>query len=200
MTHEAVNGAEVYKFAAVQGAPDALTNVRHALLRHVVGSMDYTPVVFEAALTVVGLPYAHSLAVVFESGIQHFADRADANSEVGYRSVFAQYPFAADFLSTVPVAWDDTQLVSGDIDTHVILARRKGDRWYLGGVHAADATREYALDFDFLDPGTSYEVVLIEQGESERVLKQTTRAFVEGAPFAIELQPDGGFVATIRAR
>lgn len=202
MTHEAVNGAEVYKFAAVQGAPDALTNVQHALLRNVIGSMDYTPVVFESALTVVGLPYAHSLAlaVVFESGIQHFADRADSNTEVGYRAVFAEYPFAGDFLSTVPIAWEDTRLVSGDIDTHVILARRKGEHWYLGGVHAADATREYALELAFLEAGTSYDVVLIEQGESERALIQTTRALVGGEPFVIELQPDGGFVATLSAR
>ncbi len=43
LTQEAVNGAEVYKFAAVQGAPDALTNVHHVLLRNTVGSIDYTP-------------------------------------------------------------------------------------------------------------------------------------------------------------
>ncbi len=111
MTHEAVNGAEQYKFAGVGSAPTAIVNVRDVLLQNVLGSMDYTPVVFESALARVGLPYAHSLAlaVLFESGIQHFADRADSDTEAGYRAVFGAYPYVGDFLSTVPVAWDETR-------------------------------------------------------------------------------------------
>jgi alpha-glucosidase len=199
MSHEAVNGAEVYEFASVQGAPDALMNVRHALLRNVVGSMDYTPVVFEAALRTVGLPYAHSLAlsVVFESGIQHFADRADSNTEVGYRAVFDAYPDVRDFMSTVPVAWDDTRLVRGDIDDHVILARRKGGDWYLGGIHAVEAPTEYSFNLDFLDPETSYSMVLIEQGENESSFETSTIAVSARDPLSITLQPNGGFVATL---
>ncbi|MBW2212783.1 MAG: glycoside hydrolase family 97 catalytic domain-containing protein [Deltaproteobacteria bacterium] len=110
MTHEAINGAEYYKESVNSlgdRAPTAMMNVHSALLRNVVGSMDYTPVVFETALTEKELPYAHSLAlsVLFESGIQHFADQADSNTEVGYRAVFGAYPYVGDFMSTVPVAW-----------------------------------------------------------------------------------------------
>ena len=128
-------------------------NVQHALLRNVVGSMDYTPVVFESALATTGLPYAHSLAlaVLFESGIQHFADRADSVPTAGYRAVFQAYPFVGDFLSTVPVAWDETRLVQGDIDSHVILARRRGADWYLAGIHAAEQSVEYTLRLGFLE-------------------------------------------------
>lgn len=202
MTQEAVNGAEVYKFASVQGAPDALMHVRHALLRNSVGSMDYTPVVFEAALSTVGLPYAHSLAlaVVFESGIQHFADRADSKPDLGYRAVFGAYPYVADFLSTVPVAWDDTRLVSGDIDEHVVLARRKGRDWYLGGIHAAEAPVEYQFDLGFLDPETTYELSLIEQGDDPASFQRTTLEVRAGEPLAIELPANGGFVASMTAR
>lgn len=199
MTHEAVNGAEVYKFASVQGAPDAITNVQHALLRNIVGSMDYTPVVFEAALATVGLPYAHSLAlsVVFESGIQHFADRADWNPDVGYRAVFGTYPYVGDFMSTVPVAWDDTRLVRGGIDDHVILARRSGTDWYLGGIHAVEAPIEYGFNLDFLEPETTYEMVLIEQGENASSFDRSTLTVDAGDPLAIALPPNGGFVATL---
>jgi hypothetical protein len=99
MTQEAVNGAEFYNFDFFgDTAPTAIMNVQFALLRNVVGSMDYTPVVFETALAERGLPYAHSLAlsVLFESGLQHFADRADSNTEVGYRAVFGAYPYVGD--------------------------------------------------------------------------------------------------------
>ena len=199
MTHEAVNGAEVYKFAAVQGAPDALTNVRHALLRNVVGSMDYTPVVFEAALATVGLPYAHSLAlsVVFESGIQHFADRADANEEEGYRAVFGAYPFVGVFMSSVPVAWDDTQLLRGSIDDHVILARRSGDDWYLGGIHAVEAAVEYEVNLGFLEPQATYELTLIEQGADERDFVESTQTVGAGTSLSIALPANSGFVAAL---
>jgi len=202
LTQEAVNGAEVYKFAAVQGAPDALTNVHHVLLRNTVGSMDYTPVVFEDALRTVGLPYAHSLAlsVVFESGIQHFADRADSNADTGYRAVFDAYPYVGDFMSTVPVAWDDTLLVHGSIDGHVILARRKGDDWYLGGIHAMGSPIEYSFTLDFLDPGTSYEMTLIEQGESQTSFERSSVTVETGDPLSIRLPAKGGFVATLLAQ
>lgn len=202
LTQEAVNGAEVYKFAAVQGAPDALTNVHHVLLRNTVGSMDYTPVVFEDALRTVGLPYAHSLAlsVVFESGIQHFADRADSNADTGYRAVFDAYPYVGDFMSTVPVAWDDTLLVHGSIDGHVILARRKGDDWYLGGIHAMGSPIEYSFDLDFLDPETSYEMTLIEQGESQTSFERSSVTVEAGDPVSIRLPAKGGFVATLLAQ
>jgi alpha-glucosidase len=202
MTQEAVNGAEVYRLATVQGAPDAITNVRHALLRNIVGSMDYTPIVFEAALSVVGLPYAHSLAlaVVFESGIQHFADQADADPDAGYRAVFAAYPYVGDFMSIVPVTWDDTRLVRGSIDDHVILARRKGVDWYLGGIHAVDSSVEYTFSLDFLDQETTYEMTLIEQGENETAFERSTVPVGPGDPLAITLPANGGFVARLVAQ
>jgi hypothetical protein len=199
MTHEAVNGAELYKFAGVQQVPTAITNVHHVLLRNVTGSMDYTPVVFEAALSGADLPYAHSLAlaVVFESGLQHFADRADSNTEVGYRAVFDAFPYVGDFMSTVPVAWDDTRLVRGDIDDHVILARRSGDLWVLGGIHALESTVAYEFNLDFLEPETPYELTLIEQGETPSSFEQSTLTVEQGDPLSITLAPNGGFVGTL---
>jgi hypothetical protein len=202
MTQEAVNGAEVYTFASVQDAPDAITNLRHVFLRNLVGSMDYTPVVFEAALAAVGLPYSHSLAlsVVFESGIQHFADRADSNTDAGYRAVFNAYPYVGEFMSTVPVTWDDTHLVQGRIDDHVILARRKGVDWYLGGIHAAEMPVEYELNLDFLEPNTAYEMTLIEQGTEETSFSRMTLTVNAGDPLAITIPPKGGFVASLVPR
>ena len=199
MTQEAVNGAEFYKFdVAGDTAPTAIINVQHALLRNVVGSMDYTPVVFETALAERGLPYAHSLAlsVLFESGLQHFADRADSNTDVGYRAVFAAYPYVGDFMSTVPVAWDDTRLIEGDIDDHVILARRRGTTWYVAGVHAVESSVDYTFALDFLDAGT-YELALIEQGDSADSFARSTQSVEAGASVTITLPANGGFTATL---
>jgi alpha-glucosidase len=199
MSQEAVNGAEQYKFAGVGGAPNATMNVQDVLLRNVLGSMDYTPVVFESALERVGLPYAHSLAlsVLFESGIQHFADRADSDTQAGYRAVFGAYPYVGDFVSSVPVAWDETRLVDADLDDHVFLARRSGSDWYLAGIHALETSAEYTFELDFLAAGT-YELALIEQGESEDSFGRSTRAVQAGDSVTIDLPPRGGIAATLR--
>jgi len=201
MTHEAVNGAEFYKpeiNLIGDRAPTALMNVHDVLLRNVVGSMDYTPVVFEPALTEKELPYAHSLAlsVLFESGIQHFADRADSNPDAGYRAVFTPYPYVADFLSTVPVAWDDTRLIEADLDRHVILARRSGSTWYLGGIQAADTSVDYSFPLDFLEKG-DHELVLIEQGETPRAFSRRMESVRGGDELTVSLPSRGGFVARI---
>jgi hypothetical protein len=197
MTIEAVNGAEFYKFAGVGGFPTAITNVHHALLRNIVGSMDYTPVVFESALSTADVPYAHSLAlsVVFESGIQHFADRADSSTEEGYRAVFSDYPYVGEFLSTVPVAWDDTRLLSGDVDEHVILARRRGAIWYLAGIQASEQSKDYTIDLDFLEPGT-YSHRWIVQGESADSFELADGTSEAGESVTAVIPARSGFVAT----
>ncbi|MGB5694513.1 MAG: glycoside hydrolase family 97 catalytic domain-containing protein [Polyangiales bacterium] len=196
MAHEAINGAEYYGMPGDR-SPTAIMNVQSVLLRNVVGSMDYTPVAFERALAATALPYVHSLAlsVLFESGIQHFAGRADSNTELGYRAVFAAYPYVGEFLSTVPVAWDDTRLIDGDIDGRVVVARRKGMTWYLAGIHAADSPIEFTLALDFLGAGT-FDLELIEQGETPDSFERSTRSVVSDAPLAVTLRPNGGFVAT----
>ena len=50
-----------------------MDHVRYALIRNVVGPMDYTPLVFDLPYRQQKISYAHSLAlsVVFESGLQH---------------------------------------------------------------------------------------------------------------------------------
>ena len=135
--------------------------------------------------------------MVFESGIQHFADRADSNEEEGYRAVFGAFPFVADFMSSVPVAWDDTRLISGSIDDHVILARRKGEAWYLGGIHASDTSSDYVVDLDFLTDGTTYDAAWIEQGETPASLTERNTTVTPDDSLTVELSPDGGFVVVL---
>jgi len=68
--------------------------------------------------------------VVFESGLQNLADSIDT---------YAAYPVAERFLREVPADWDDTRLVSGDPDSHAVLARRHGADWFVGAVTAGPA-------------------------------------------------------------
>jgi hypothetical protein len=145
---EAVLGAEYYKWSSI---PEALQNVRYTFTRNVVGPMDYTPLTFASALWNMNITYAHQLAlgIVFESGIQHFADRADSSTSAGYRLLFANEPEVAPFLTDLPVAWHESRLLDGHPDTHAVWARRRGSVWYVGGINGLSsglATTVYLND------------------------------------------------------
>lgn len=54
-------------------------------------------------------------AIVFESGLQH-------------------YGATGPLLDEIPAAWDDTRLLAGAPDRHVVMARRAGERWFVAGL------------------------------------------------------------------
>ena len=105
--------------------------------------MDFTPGAFQR----VGLrPNSDAaevgLAVAYESGLQMFAGTPES---------YDARPLARAFFDQVPAAWDDTRLLAGQPGQEAVLARRSGDRWFLGGVYAGAArTAEVPLS---LGPG-----------------------------------------------
>ncbi|MFJ1969553.1 glycoside hydrolase family 97 catalytic domain-containing protein [Streptomyces sp. NPDC087903] len=99
--------------------------------RNVIGSMDFTPGGFQR----VGMrPNSDAaevgLAVAYESGLQMFAGTPES---------YDARPLARTFFDQVPAAWDDTRLLAGRPGQEAVLARRSGNRWFLGGVYAGAA-------------------------------------------------------------
>lgn len=143
MTAEAVKGAETVRPS--KGKPNRGKDPlppRHyvtlAFTRNVQGPMDFTPVTFTSE-RVISAAHELALSVLYESGVQHFADSVES-----YRG----RPVELGLLSRVPAVWDETRLLSGDPDDHVVLARRNGTDWYVAGGFAADArTAEVPLTF-----------------------------------------------------
>ncbi len=196
MTMEAVRGAEFYQFDPLEG-PTANNNVYYAVTRNVVGAMDYTPVVFDAALGDQDISYAHSLAlgVVFESALQHFADIADDENS-GYQKLFKQFPFVQSFMADIPTAWDETQLLSGHPDSHVVFARRNANNWYIGGISSQEKISTEQVAFEFLNQG-KFLATIIEQGEQPNSLVSRTLAITSEDVIEINVQKNGGFVIQI---
>ncbi|MBR1574873.1 MAG: glycoside hydrolase family 97 catalytic domain-containing protein [Bacteroidales bacterium] len=113
--------------------------------RNVVGSMDYTPVTFSnkirqgvPAIRKTSMAHQLALAVAFESGFQCFADRAEA-----YQAL-SEGPKA--FLRDVPAAWDESVLLAGYPSNYAVIARRKGDVWWIGGINGKPETRELTFN------------------------------------------------------
>jgi len=183
MTMEAVMGAEHELGGAA--ALSARHNATLPFTRNAVGSMDYTPVTFSAAGRTTTAGQQLALAVVFESGLQHFADSPQA---------YALRPEAEELLRAVPVAWDETRLLGGYPGRAATVARRRGGEWWVGAI-GAGAARAERLPLRFLDPGRSYAATVVADapGDGLRLERRTVTA---ADALALELAADGG--ATVR--
>ncbi|MDX3697967.1 glycoside hydrolase family 97 catalytic domain-containing protein [Streptomyces europaeiscabiei] len=150
--------------------------------RNVIGSMDFTPGAFQR----VGLrPNSDAaevgLSVAYESGLQMFAGTPES---------YDARPLARSYFDQVPGAWDDTRLLAGQPGQEAVLARRSGDRWFLGGVYAGAArTAEVPLS---LGSGR-WLVETIRDGADGLV--QDRQVLRGGDTFTVDVTTNGGFAA-----
>jgi hypothetical protein len=192
MTYEGVRGAEWYN----NGPEFTTTAPEHNTIlpftRNVVGPMDYTPVTFTNSQNPHITSYGHELAlsVVFESGFQHLADRP-----AGYYEL----PDAArTFLKEVPNAWDNTKLLDGYPGRDIIIARQKGDSWYIGGLNSERFDKTKILKFDFLPEGVMYKLTLISDGKYDKEFVAQYIAVDKSSSVSVKLLRRGGFAAKLK--
>jgi alpha-glucosidase len=191
MTLEAVRGAEWYNNTPDFSIPAPEHNATLPFTRNVVGPMDYTPVTFTNSQYPHLTSYGHELAlsVIFESGIQHMADRPE-----GYREL----PDAAKtFLKEVPNAWDDTKLLDGYPGRDVVIARRKGTSWYIGGISAEQREITKIIKFDFLPDGAKYKITLIADGKYDSKFATQYLVVDKSSSVSVKLLRRGGFAASL---
>ncbi len=192
MTLESVKGAEVYSFG--EDYPDHAPwhNTILPFTRNVVGPMDYTPVTFSDQKYAHITTYAHelSLAVVYESGIVHMADKVEA-----YRAL---PDFAQKYLQEVPVAWDETKFVSGTPGKLSVIARRKGDNWWIGGINGENKEKEISFSLPFLKE--NYSLELISDGENDESFNHEIRDWNAGEEMNLKMLPNGGFAAKLEKK
>jgi len=192
MTYEGVRGAEWYNNGPefTTSAPEHNTIL--PFTRNVVGAMDYTPVTFTNSQFPHITSYGHELAlsVVFESGFQHMADRPE-----GYYDL----PDAAkNFLKEVPNAWDNTKLINGYPGKDLIIARNKGNAWYIGGISAEKYPKEETLTFNYLPDNITYKMTLIADGEHDKKLVTQYILVDKSSTVKVKVLGRGGFAASLK--
>lgn len=70
-----------------------------------------------------------------------------------------------EFFDSVPTTWDETKVLEAEIGEIGVIARRKGNDWYIGGING-EAARNVLLDFSFLDKNQSYKAKLYTDDET----------------------------------
>ena len=200
LTFEGVRGLENSKWSTSVTPEHDLTL---PFTRMLAGPMDYTPGAMLNAQPANFRPVfnrpmsqgtrAHQLAmyVVYESPLQMLAD---APSE------YLREPETMEFLAAVPVTWDETRVLGAEVAGHVLLARRRGEEWYVGALTNA-AARELALDLSFLGEG---EWTLdawadgINADRDARDYRTESQTVTRASRLVLRLAPGGGYVARAR--
>lgn len=66
-----------------------------------------------------------------------------------------------EFLSRLPMDWDETRILNGAIGEHITTARRSGETWCVASATNEEG-RELTIPLDFLKPGATYRATLYE--------------------------------------
>ncbi|MCD7964032.1 MAG: glycoside hydrolase family 97 protein [Rikenellaceae bacterium] len=150
MTSEAVKGQEFVTMDQAVADNQAAHVASVVFTRNVVGAMDFTPVALNVRLgdvktrgpfrrTTAG--FELSMPVIMTSGLQHFAIVPDNLKE---------FPeFVVNYLSEIPVTWDETRFLDGYPGKYAVIARRSGDRWYIAGFNGEGDERQVNFDVSF---------------------------------------------------
>lgn len=180
MSVEAVKGAEGTRPKPGREPFPAAHYTTLPFTRNLIGPMDFTPATFTGVR-----PNSDAaelaLSVVYESGVQHFADSVES---------YDAHPAALKFLDQVPTVWDETQLVDGDPGDRAVLARRSGDDWYLGAITSGDA-RTLDEPLRFLGDG-KWRAELYRDGEDGKIVTETHEV-TAASRLSVAVPKNGGY-------
>lgn len=199
MNHEGALNLEYLKWSA-RCTPEH--NLRMAFTRLIAGPMDYhlggfrslPPDQFkprQIAPLVLGTR-CHMLAmyVCFDNPAPMIAD---------YPTAYEHQP-GFDFLQTVPTWWDETNVLQTQIGELLVVARRKGQAWYLGGMSGSQS-HTIKIPLDFLARGKWKATIWRDTTDAEtnpNHLKIGTEPISPKESLSIRLAAQGGgFVAVL---
>lgn len=199
--YEAVRGLEYNKFNPEGTPPPHEVTIPYT--RQLAGPVDYTPGAMRARSKVSwsavhDLPasqgtVARQLAmyVVYETALPMLSDMPTA---------YEREPDALDFLKAVPTTWDETVGLDGRIGEWALLARQKGDEWWVAALTDWDR-RTVEVPLEPLGGGT-WEATLWTDGvNADKVgtdYRRTVREVSAATGLRLDLAPGGGAVLRLR--
>lgn len=199
LSYEGVRGMEQ------MGGCTPDNSIFHPFMRNAVGPMDYTPgalLNYQPRTYRADRPnsgsigtraYQMALFVLFETGLQMMADNP---------TLYYQNEDCAHFMADVPVESDTTISLAAKVGEYAIVAKRKGNKWYIGGMtNNRENERTFELPLNFLNEGKSYRMTSFEDGvnanyQAMHYVKKETNV-KKGTTIKIRMARNGGFAAVI---
>ena len=174
-------------------------------LRMLAGPMDYTPGAMSNAMKdsffgnndhpMSQGTRVHQMAMytTFEAPLQMMADSP---------TKYMQNQECTDFIAQVPTTFDETIALDGQLGEYTVIARRKGDAWYLAAM--TDWTpRDLTIDLSFLGAGL-YKANIFADGvnamKEATDYKHTQQTVTSSDRLSIHLCSGGGWTAIITAQ
>ena len=197
LTYEGVRGMEF------NGGCTPKNSVWYPFLRNAVGPMDYTPgsmlcyqpEAFHGNRPIcpgVGTKvYNMAVFVLFETNLQMLMDNPCR---------YDKWPDCRDFLTSVPVNWDETRVLAAQAGQYIVMAKRRGQKWFIGGI-TNDTPRELDIQLSFLPDGASRQMTSFVDGVNAGRMAMDYR--VEKSPVSkstslhVSMARNGGFAAAI---
>jgi alpha-glucosidase len=200
ITREGLMGNEYYKFSDKM-SPEH--NVKLAFTRMLAGQMDYTPGAFlnvtreqfrQQTPAIVWNTRAAELSkfVIYESPLTVVCDHPD--------NILGKP--GADFLKIVPTVWDDIKFLSGYPGDHVAIAKRSGDKWFIGVMNNR-VSKSVPLNLDFLPSGDYEAEIWADAKNSDKEpmeIKKTTQTLKAGEEIKVTMAKNGGYVAVLKMK
>lgn len=199
---EGVHGLEQMKWATA--ATDQVAyDVTIPFIRQLAGPMDYTQGAMRNATKANYRPvYSEPMSqgtrcrqlaqyVIFESPLNMLCDNP---------SNYKSEPECTQFITKIPVVWDETVVLNGKIAEYITIARRKGDEWYVGAMTNWDA-RKLEIDLSFLGNGKYSAEVYRDGMNANRVARDYKREIVDipdNRKLTINMAQGGGFAMKIK--
>ena len=202
LNYEGVHGLEQMKWSKV-GTDQLTYDVTFPYIRMACGPVDYT----QGAMRNYNYTWykpcyvdpvsqgtrCHQLGmyVIFESPFNMLCDSPQS---------YEREKECTEFIAKIPTVWDETLAVDGHVGEYIVMARRSGDKWYVGGLTGHSA-RKVTLDLGFLGEG-SWNMELFEDGiNAERHAEDYRKVTGSvGETLEVKMAPGGGFAVIFTKR
>lgn len=198
INYEGLKGLENAKWSKMMTPKHNLTL---PFIRMVAGPMDYTPgamnnaheenyaIRWDRPMSMGTRCHQVAMYVVYESPLQMLCDNP---------TNYYKEEESTKFISQIPTTWDETIIFEAKVGEYLLLARRNGNTWYIGGM-TVDA-QEFEIDLYFLEEG-AYQVQLMEDGiNSDKNAEDYSFAEAQvnkSDKLKVKMNRGGGFAAII---
>ena len=201
INYEGVHGLEQMKWSAA--SVDQVTyDVTIPFIRMAAGPMDYTQGAMRNA-TRGNYRAVNSEAMSQGTRCRQLAEytvfESPLNMLCDSPSNYLREPECTKFIAEIPTVWDETVALDGKIGSHVAIARRKGEVWYVGALTNWNA-REMELDLGFLPAGAWKMEIFRDGPNADRAAQDFQHLTLDvpaGRKVTVHLAPGGGWTARI---